>query len=44
MLASVDLAREEVYITNTVLCRPPGNRIRADELAACRPFLDAKLA
>jgi uracil-DNA glycosylase len=44
MLASVDLAREEVYITNTVLCRPPGNRNpEADELAACRPFLDAKL-
>jgi DNA polymerase len=44
MLASVDLARDEVYITNTVLCRPPGNRNpEADELAACRPFLDAKL-
>ena len=26
MLTSVDLAREEVYITNTVKCRPPGNR------------------
>ena len=45
MLASVDLTRDECFITNTVLCRPPGNRNpEADELAACRPFLDAKLA
>ena len=44
MLASVDVTREEAYITNMVLCRPPGNRNpEADELAACRPFLDAKL-
>ena len=45
MLASVDLTREEVYITNTVLCRPPGNRNpEADELAACAPFLADKLS
>jgi len=45
MLAAVQLTRDEVFITNTVMCRPPGNRNpEADELAACRPFLDAKLA
>ena len=45
MLASVDLTREEVYITNTVLCRPPGNRNpETDELAACAPFLADKLS
>jgi len=45
MLASVQLARDEVYITNAVLCRPPGNRNpEADELAACAPFLAEKLA
>ena len=45
MLASVDLAREEVYITNTVKCRPPGNRNpEPDELAACAPVLDRQLA
>jgi DNA polymerase len=45
MLESVQLSRDEVYITNAVLCRPPGNRNpEADELAACRPFLDTKLA
>jgi uracil-DNA glycosylase family 4 len=44
MLESVQITREEVFITNTVLCRPPGNRNpESDELAACRPFLDAKL-
>jgi DNA polymerase len=44
MLDAVQLTRDEVFITNAVLCRPPGNRNpEADELAACRPFLDAKL-
>lgn len=33
-----------VYILNTVKCRPPGNRIPAeDERAACRPNLDAQI-
>ncbi len=44
MLESVKLTRDEVYITNTVLCRPPGNRNpEPDELEACAPFLAAKL-
>jgi DNA polymerase len=44
MLESVQLSRDEVYITNAVKCRPPGNRNpESDELAACRPFLDAQL-
>jgi DNA polymerase len=45
MLAAVNLTREEVFITNAVLCRPPGNRNpEPDELAACAPFLADKLA
>ena len=45
MLESVDLSRDEVYITNAVKCRPPGNRNpEAEELAACAPILDAQLA
>jgi DNA polymerase len=45
MLDSVKITRDEVYITNTVLCRPPGNRNpEPDELAACAPFLADKLA
>jgi len=45
MLEAVQLARDEVYITNAVKCRPPGNRNpEPDELAACAPFLAAQLA
>ena len=46
MLAAVNLSREtDTYITNAVLCRPPGNRNpEADELAACAPFLADKLS
>jgi len=45
MLESVNLTREEVYITNAVKCRPPSNRNpEPDELAACAPFLAAQLA
>jgi uracil-DNA glycosylase family 4 len=45
MLDSVKISRDEVYITNTVLCRPPGNRNpEPDELAACAPFLAEKMA
>jgi uracil-DNA glycosylase len=41
----VELSRDEVYICNAVMCRPPGNRNpEAEELAACAPFLAAKLA
>jgi uracil-DNA glycosylase family 4 len=45
MLQSVQFARDEVYIANTVKCRPPGNRNpEPDELAACAPFLAAQVA
>lgn len=38
------LSREQVYILNVVKCRPPGNRTPLpEEIAACRPFLDAQL-
>jgi DNA polymerase len=37
--------RRQVYIANTVKCRPPGNRNPApDELAQCEPFLIRQLA
>jgi DNA polymerase len=36
--------RDEVYIVNTVLCRPPNNRNpEPDEIAACRPFLEEQI-
>ena len=38
------LSRDEVFITNTVKCRPPGNRDpRPDEVAACRGHLTDQL-
>lgn len=44
MLAAVGLKREDVYITNIVKCRPPGNRDpRPEEAAACREFLTAQV-
>jgi DNA polymerase len=43
-LSEAGLNREEIFITNAVKCRPPQNRKpRADELLACRPFLDRQL-
>jgi uracil-DNA glycosylase len=36
--------RSQLYIANVVKCRPPDNRDpRADEIAACRPYLTAQL-
>lgn len=44
ILQAVGFSREEVFITNTVMCRPPSNRAPApDEMLACRPFLRGKL-
>jgi DNA polymerase len=38
------VSRSTVYICNIVKCRPPGNREPlANEIAACRPFLDAQI-
>jgi DNA polymerase len=40
MLQEIGLRRDDVYITNVVRCRPPGNRDPLpDEIEACRPFL-----
>jgi uracil-DNA glycosylase family 4 len=41
LLGEIGLGREDVYITNVVRCRPPGNRDPLpDEIEACRPYLD----
>jgi DNA polymerase len=40
MLAAIGLDENEVYITNTVYWRPPGNRTPTpEEIGACAPFL-----
>jgi DNA polymerase len=44
LLAKIGLERSEVYITNVVKHRPPGNRDPLpDEMAACRPYLDRQM-
>ncbi len=45
MLASIGIARgDNVYITNVVKSRPPGNRDpEPDEVAACMPYLLAQI-
>jgi uracil-DNA glycosylase family 4 len=44
LLAGIGLRREDVYICNTVKSRPPRNRDPLpDEIAACRPWLDAQI-
>ncbi len=41
LLASIGLSREEVFITNIVKCRPPGNRDpQAVEIEACSGYLE----
>ncbi len=44
LLASIGLARDQVYITNVVKCRPPNNRDpMPQEIAACAPYLERQL-
>ena len=45
LVESIGLTRLDLYITNTVKCRPPGNRDpEADEVSACSHFLDEQIA
>ncbi len=45
MLAAINIARKDVYITNTVKCRPPNNRNPlTEEIAACRPYLEEQIS
>jgi DNA polymerase len=51
MLAAIDIAREDVFIANTVKCRPTlddGGRLKnraplPDEMKNCRPYLDEQI-
>jgi uracil-DNA glycosylase family 4 len=44
LLEKINLRREEVYITNVVKCRPPGNRDpQPEEVEACRAYLDKQI-
>ncbi|HEX3979608.1 MAG TPA: uracil-DNA glycosylase [Acidimicrobiales bacterium] len=44
VLEEMGVDRSRFYIANVVKCRPPDNRDpRPDEIASCRPFLEAQL-
>jgi len=44
MIGAMQFKREEVYICNTVKCRPPGNRNpEPEETAACRAFAERQI-
>ena len=45
LLDSAGISRDDVFITNTVKCRPPQNRVPlADEINACNDWLMAQIA
>jgi len=40
IIRAIGLSRQEVYITNVIKCRPPGNRDpRLEEIESCRDYL-----
>jgi len=44
LIESIGLKRQDVYITNIVKSRPPGNRDPLpEEILACKPWLDRQL-
>jgi DNA polymerase len=44
LLEGIGLKRDQVYITNVIKCRPPGNRDpELDEIATCKPYLDRQI-
>jgi uracil-DNA glycosylase len=44
LLEEIGLTRGDVFVTNVVRCRPPGNRDpQPDEIAACRSYTDRQI-
>ena len=44
LLDEIGLSRGEVFVTNVVRCRPPGNRDpQPEEIAACRSYTDRQI-
>ena len=44
LLAEIGIPREDVYINNVLMCRPPGNRDpQPDEIQSCEPHLWKKI-
>ena len=44
IIEAIGMRREDVYICNVLMCRPPGNRNpETDEILSCQPFLEQKI-
>ncbi|MBC7074926.1 MAG: uracil-DNA glycosylase [Syntrophomonadaceae bacterium] len=44
ILQAAGMERKEIYISNVVKCRPPGNRLpNPDEVRECRNYLEAQI-
>jgi len=44
LLEGIGMKREDVFIGNTLMCRPPGNRDpQPIEIETCRPYLERKV-
>ncbi|HBK54163.1 uracil-DNA glycosylase [Syntrophomonas wolfei] len=44
ILVAAEIPRSQVYISNVVKCRPPGNRLpNPDEVRECRNYLEAQI-
>jgi DNA polymerase len=44
LLGEIGIAREDVYINNVLMCRPPGNRDpQPEEIQSCEPHLWKKI-
>ncbi|NLB88390.1 MAG: uracil-DNA glycosylase [Syntrophomonadaceae bacterium] len=44
ILAAAEIPRQDVYITNVIKCRPPGNRLpKPDEVKVCQNYLEAQI-
>lgn len=44
IIEAIGMRREDVWIGNILMCRPPENRNpEPDEVASCQPFLEAKI-
>jgi uracil-DNA glycosylase len=44
LLEGIGLRREDVFINNVLMCRPPGNRDpQPEEIDSCRPWLEERI-
>lgn len=43
MLRALDLAPQQVYLTNLIKCRAPAGVVTSEQLAACQPYLEREL-